>query len=135
MKIKKFFAQKKPAQAMVEFAIALPVLLLLLYGILEAGRFLFLYSTVVTASRQAVRYGTATGDGGGSTPVYGSSRAVVPRFRDCAGIRGAGNAVAYITRGGFTYQLAYDTGPSTSATTYCTGGTTTEVSGNPTDAF
>ena len=60
MKMKKFFEGKKPAQAMVEFAIALPVLLLLLYGILEAGRLLFLYSTVVTASRYAVCYGSAT---------------------------------------------------------------------------
>src|SRR6266498_195839 len=135
MKIKKFFANKKPAQAMVEFAIALPVLLMLLYGILEAGRFLFLYSTVVTASRQAVRYGTATGDGGGATPIYGSARAVVPRYRDCAGIRGAGNAVGYITRGGFTYQLSYDIGPGTGPTFYCTGGTATEVTGEPTDLF
>jgi hypothetical protein len=130
MKTNAFFAQKKPAQAMVEFAIALPVLLLLLYGILEAGRLLFLYSTVVTASRQAARYGTTTGDGGGSSPLYGAVRPTVPRYQDCAGIRGAANAVAYLSQGTFDdIQLAYDSGPEdTTPTTYCTAGTTTEVS-------
>ena len=64
---------------MVEFAIALPVLLLLLYGILEAGRLLFVYSTVVTASRQAARYGATTGENGSG----------VPRYQDCDGIRAA----------------------------------------------
>ena len=63
MKLKKITPQKNRAQAMVEFAIALPILLMLLYGMLEAGRLLFIYSTIVTASRQAVRYGSATGIG------------------------------------------------------------------------
>jgi hypothetical protein len=120
-----FFDKKKPAQAMVEFAIALPILLLLLYGIIETGRLLFLYSTVVTAS---------TGDGGGSDPVYGAPRPTVPRYQDCAGIRAAANAVGYITRNGFdTIQLAYDSGPEdTSATPFCTAGTPDEVSSSPT---
>ncbi len=109
MKTNKFFAKKKPGQAMVEFALALPVLLLLLYGILEAGRLLFLYSTVVTASRQAVRYGSATGDG--STPG-------VKRFQDCKGIRAAANAVGYL--GKFkTITMSYDTGPNTGPTPLC----------------
>ena len=48
-------------QAMVEFAIALPFLLLILFGILEIGRLIFTYSGVVNASREGVRYGSATG--------------------------------------------------------------------------
>src|SRR5215208_4546435 len=107
----KFFANKKPAQAMAEFAIALPVLLLLLYGIIEAGRLLFIYSTVVTASRQAARYGTTTGDGGGATPIYGAPRATVPRYDDCAGIRGAANAAGFLSGAdGFdNIQIIWDT--------------------------
>ena len=115
----KFFRKQKSAQAMVEFAIALPVLLLLLYGILEAGRLLFLYSTVVTASRQAVRYGATTGEGNSG----------VPRYQDCTGIRAAANAVGYL--GEFdTIDLAYDQGVTNAnppvpigQTPYCTGST------------
>jgi Flp pilus assembly protein TadG len=66
----KNITKKNKAQAMVEFAIVLPILLLLLYGILEAGRLLFIYSTIVTASRQAVRYGSATGQGTRAVPRY-----------------------------------------------------------------
>ncbi|MBC9250482.1 pilus assembly protein TadG [Pseudomonas alcaligenes] len=42
--------------AMVEFAIALPVLLLLLFGIAEFGRMLFQYNSLLQASRDASRY-------------------------------------------------------------------------------
>ena len=71
MKLYKTSPKKTKAQAMVEFALVLPLLLMLLYGILEAGRLLFIYSTIVTASRQAVRYGSATGQGLSTTiPRY-----------------------------------------------------------------
>src|SRR6185503_1479410 len=90
MKWKKPNSKKSKAQAMVEFAIALPVLLLLLYGIIETGRYLFIYSTVVTASRQAVRYGSATGTGNGTGNVN------EPRYQDCDGIRNAAQAVGYL---------------------------------------
>src|SRR5215208_3842390 len=130
----KFFANKKPAQAMAEFAIALPVLLLILYGIIEAGRLLFIYSTVVTASRQAARYGTTTGDGGGPTPVYGIPRATVPRYNDCPGIRGAANAAGFLSgSNGFdTISMVWDEGPGSSGLaihSMCTAGTPTEANG------
>ena len=65
---------------MVEFAIALPVLLLLLYGILEAGRLLFVYSTVVTASRQAARYGATTGENGSGELLMAFSTTYRPQL-------------------------------------------------------
>jgi hypothetical protein len=106
MKKNKFFAGKKPAQAMVEFAIALPLLLLLLYGILEAGRLLFVYSTVVTASRQAVRYGSTTGQGDGGHP----------RYQDCKGIRDTATKVGFL--GPFdSIDIDFDTGPGTTPNT------------------
>jgi Flp pilus assembly protein TadG len=51
----------KPGQAqrgvaMVEFAIALPLLLLLLLGIAEFGRMLYQYNNLLQANRDAVRY-------------------------------------------------------------------------------
>ena len=86
MKLKKVANGKSSAQAMVEFAIALPILLMLLYGILEAGRLLFIYSSIVTASRQAVRYGSATGVGTSG----------VLRYRDCAGIRASAQRADFL---------------------------------------
>lgn len=105
---------KSRAQAMVEFAIALPMLLLLLYGILEVGRLLFLYSTVVTASRQAARYGSTTGEGIGGAI----------RYNDCDGIRNAANQVGYL--GDFdTINIQWDKGPNDpdADKTYCPVGT------------
>jgi Flp pilus assembly protein TadG len=42
--------------AMVEFTIALPLLLLLLFGIAEFGRMLFQYNSLLQAGRDAGRY-------------------------------------------------------------------------------
>lgn len=112
MNAKKLTSKKNKAQAMVEFAIVLPILLLLLYGLLEAGRLLFIYSTIVTASRQAVRYGSATGEG--STTV--------PRYQDCAGIRAAAERVDYLNA--FNDEdilIQWDTGPGSTAKTFCGG--------------
>src|SRR4030095_776329 len=59
MFIKRFFNANKllqeRAQAIVEFAIALPILMALLVGILEVGRMVFIYSAVNNASREAAR--------------------------------------------------------------------------------
>ena len=113
MNSKKISSNKTKAQAMVEFAIVLPILLLLLYGILEAGRLLFIYSTIVTASRQAVRYGSATGEGGTST---------IPRYQDCAGIRAAAQRVDYLNAfGDEDINIGWDTGPNSTVTPICTG--------------
>lgn len=49
------------AQAMIEFAIVAPILFLMLFGIIEVGRMVFMYASVTNASREAVRYGSAVG--------------------------------------------------------------------------
>lgn len=110
MNSKKITPRKNKAQAMVEFALVLPMLLLLLYGILEAGRLLFIYSTVVTASRQAVRYGSATGQGLVSTTV--------PRYQDCAGIREAAQRVDYLNAfDDADIHIYHDDGPNPGGST------------------
>lgn len=48
--------QAQRGVAMVEFAIALPLLLLLLLAIGELGRMLYQYNTLLQANRDAVRY-------------------------------------------------------------------------------
>jgi len=107
MKLKKLNPQKSRAQAIVEFAIALPVLLMLVYGLLEVGRLLFVYMSAVNATRQAVRYGSTTGVG---------SDGVTPRYLDCAGIRTAAKAGDYLNVFKFddnNITITYDGGPGT----------------------
>ena len=124
MNANKITPRKNKAQAMVEFAIVLPILLMLLYGILEAGRLLFIYSTIVTASRQAVRYGSATG--------MGQVSSTVPRYQDCAGIRQAAQRVDYLNAfADDDIVIQYDTGPGSTPTTFCTGGVALDSSFNP----
>jgi Flp pilus assembly protein TadG len=89
----KIFSQKRRfmrhrAQAMVEFAIALPLLLVLLVGIMEVGRMILTYALVNNASRDAVRYASAVGRGD-TSPNY-------LKYKDCMGIKGIAQKSAYI---------------------------------------
>ena len=65
--MKNYFPKRKKsgyrAQAMVEFAIALPVIMMLLVGIMEVGRMVLTYALANNASRDAVRYASAVGFG------------------------------------------------------------------------
>ena len=72
------------AQGLVEFALILPVLLLLVLGIVEFGRMMLMISSVSTASRDAVRYAVSVGEGATG----------IPHYQDCLGIRAAAEKVA-----------------------------------------
>ena len=59
--------KRSRGQALVEFALILPILLLIVAGIFDFGRALFTYSEVSNAVREATRYAAAltiTGAGG-----------------------------------------------------------------------
>lgn len=93
------------AQAMLEFALVFPVLIVLVYGIVELGRLLFIYSALTTASREAARWGSAAGPG---------LTADTPKYNDCLGIRTAARRSAILmslTDGNIT--IHYDGGPDT----------------------
>jgi len=77
--------KKNRAQAIVEFMLALPVLLMLIYGIIEVGRLIFIFSSVANASRQAARYGAASGEIDN-----------VSFYQNCEGIRAVANQSAFI---------------------------------------
>ena len=62
--------------SLVEFALILPILVLLILGIIDFGRFVATNSTVNNATREATRYGSSVG-------LSGSG---VPRYADCDGI-------------------------------------------------
>jgi Flp pilus assembly protein TadG len=94
--------RKENAQGMVEFALVLPMLLILIFGVIEIGRLLFIYSAVSTASREAARYGSAAGDNGSG----------IPRYEDCAGIRAAAERIGTLASvQDSNITITYDHGP------------------------
>ena len=75
--------KKSRAQGLVEFALVLPLLLLVMFALIEFGRLLFIYSVVFTSSREAARYGSAAGNVG----------SYIPHYRHCDGMRAAAQRV------------------------------------------
>jgi hypothetical protein len=53
--------RRSRAQALVEFALVVPWFFLLLFGIIEAGRFIFYYETLNNATREGARYAIVNG--------------------------------------------------------------------------
>jgi Flp pilus assembly protein TadG len=108
------------AQAIVEFAIVFPVLIVLLVGLLEVGRMLFIYSAVTNASRNAVRYASA----------YGRVDSVANKYtyNDCAGIRDKAIKSAYLMKpADLTVTIKYDSGPGTGFYDTCDGNLDTGI--------
>ena len=66
---------KQYGQAMVEFALTLPIFLLAVIGVIELSRFFLVYSSVYTASREAARFGSSVGEDG------------ILHYLDCDGIK------------------------------------------------
>lgn len=60
---------------MVEFALAIPILLLVIIGIFEAGRALYVYQAISSASREAARLGSGASEAT-STPPYANCTAI-----------------------------------------------------------
>jgi hypothetical protein len=87
------------AQAIIEFALVIPLLLLLLYGTIELARLAFIFTSASNASRAAARYAAGSGINEEGTPHY----------IDCEGIEDVANESAYVTD--FTnINITYDRG-------------------------
>jgi len=98
---------------MVEFAILLPMLILLVFGIVDWSRYMIGQNSINSVARESARFGSAVGDNGSGTPLYA----------DCTGIRDAGYVAAHtirINRADIT--VAYDDGAGTSIGTCPDGG-------------
>lgn len=78
-------------QGLVEFALILPLLLLMMFGIIEFGRMLVIYDGVSNASREAARWGSVVGDSNPSQP------GTQYYFLDCSGMRAAARRTAVLT--------------------------------------
>lgn len=88
------------AQAIVEFAIVAPILFMMLFGVLEVGRLIYVYAVVNNASRDGARYASAVGlDDSG----------LFKRFEYCKGIVDAARRFAYfIPESDMSITINYD---------------------------
>src|SRR5262245_23877242 len=75
---RKISPKKRNAQGLVEFALVLPILLLVLFGIIDMGWIAFNFSQLYNGVREGVRYGSVKG-----------FNPAVTQYTDCAGIRAA----------------------------------------------
>ena len=97
---------RERAQGMVEFALMLPLLLVLVFGIIEFGRLLFYYSAVTTATREAARFGSAA-----------------EHYNDCTGIKDAAKRLGGLVGVQDTnISIYYDNGHGTVVSASCPPG-------------
>src|SRR5579871_5628665 len=100
--------RKANAQGMVEFALMLPILLLVLFGIIDMGWIAFNFSQLYNGVREGVRYGS----------VYGfPSSGQQPQYLQCDTIRS--NLMAQAGFSGITASnitVEYDDGRSIDST-------------------
>lgn len=91
-------------QTLVEFALILPLMLFIIFGLIEFGRLLAIYTMMTSSSRDAARYGAAAGDVGN----------FLPHYLDCAGIRTAARRNAILVAiPDENITISYDHGPGT----------------------
>lgn len=94
---------------MIEFSIVFPLLLLLLFAIIEFSYFVAFNNSVETAAREGARYGSAVGIGPNGLEQY----------VDCAGIRDAARAkVTLVAIDDLDVTVFYDEGPGTALEAY-----------------
>jgi hypothetical protein len=99
--------KKVKGQAMVEFALAFTLFLVLVVGVIEFGHLLFSYISVYSATREAARYGASVG----------TNNAGVPHEKDCAGIRAAAVRVGSVVGvQSANISIRYDKGPTDTRT-------------------
>lgn len=103
--------RKSIGQGMVELALTLPLFLLLLYGIFEVGRLVFMYSAVLNASRDAARYAAA------ADAVRANDSGYQEYYKDCEGIRLRAQTVSAFVdlSASDAVTVSYDSGPGTSS--------------------
>lgn len=97
---------------LVEFAIVVPLLFLLLFGIVESARMVTEFTTLRTAAREGARFATTVDDSDGG----------VPNYADCAGIIAAAEAKAVVGELS-TIQVRWD--PPTGGPITCSNGSVT----------
>jgi Flp pilus assembly protein TadG len=89
--------RSRRGQALVEFALVAPIFCLILFSIIEAGRFIFFYEVLNNAAREGARYAIVHGENSfdPTGPPHDPSGAdVIARVRQAAfGVLGSGVTV------------------------------------------
>ena len=99
---------RQQGQGIVEFALVLPVVLMVVFGVIEVGFLLFSYSSVNSAAREGARYGIAIGDVSGGQ-----------RYYDCSGIVDAALRIGkFAGMKAGDISVYYDNGPDEGDGTY-----------------
>jgi Flp pilus assembly protein TadG len=100
---------RNKGQALVELALTLPIFLVLVFGIFEVARLVFMYSAVLNASRDAARYAAA------ADAVQAQDTSYTEPYLDCNGIRSRAQKVSSIVDLSATDAITinYDSGPNT----------------------
>lgn len=111
---------------LVEFAIVVPLLLVLLFGIVEFGRVIGEFTTIRTAAREGARFATTVESASGT-----------PNYRDCSGIIDAVNSKVVLgtiesvsitwTAPGYTHTCTDADPTNDPSQTEVVSGTTVEV--------
>jgi PKD repeat protein len=92
MKKPKYLKKSTRGQGLIEFALIMPVLLLMVMGIIDFGRMFYIYSAASNAVREAVRVGSTDPS-------------------DCTGINQAARSqLTFIERTAYTVTIRYDDG-------------------------
>lgn len=78
--LNKSYSVKRNAQTLVEFALILPLALLLTLGLIEFGRMIFMYAAVTSSAREGARYGAAAGVGVNGMVQYADCKESGMRF-------------------------------------------------------
>jgi Flp pilus assembly protein TadG len=110
--------RKTDAAAIIEFAVALPLLVVLVVGIFDFGGAFNLKQKLNNASREAARFGASQPTNDLALPQPPSVNAVrylVDAYLQTAGINDCGLSTATWTGGGLTWQFS-GTGPTCSMT-------------------
>lgn len=106
---------KSKAQSAVEFALIVPILVILLAGIIEVAHLIFVYASVFNAAREGARYGAASGEVG----------SIDRQYQDCVGIRNSALRLRFLADfDADDISVTYDKGPGTASSVQCQDMTT-----------
>ncbi len=84
--MKRTHRKKTRGQALVEFALVFPIIMLVIFGIIDFGWMIFNYAQLYNGMREALRFGSVAGF---STPEqYKECQAIRQRVIDLAGLSG-----------------------------------------------